>query len=256
MNTYRDIHPLLRAAAVVLILLVPSAGAVAGDDWGAGTSAGTLLSAGESGYPDIPARGPDYLFPRNQEYRFLSFQVGQRSMGGDDFEGDTFYSSDTELFMIPDMKDAPSYGVYLDFRQGYLGGGIGYSYSSHEWSFLGAEAEDARASAHFVDFNIRLHLLADRPIQPFGLLGFSLNGIRVEDGKHEATTDSLKNLSMWGFGLNWGAGVDFYPSRRFKLTGGARWHVNGYNSISGNDLDEGLSNWGVNYFLSLGVGIG
>jgi len=219
-------------------------------------SDGMLLSEQRGGDRELRSRRhAGHLFSPRRDHRFISIQVGTRSMGGDDFDGTTFYAGEDEIFLVPNLDDATFYGVYFDFRNGYWGGGIGYSRASHDWSFAGIPADPADATSHFVDFDFRAHALPRQPIQPFLLLGFSLNGIRVEDGKARAGSDSLENLSMWGLGLNYGAGVDYYIGHRVKLTGGARWHVNGYNSISGQDLDEGLTCHGVNYYLSVGLGL-
>ncbi len=85
--------------------------------------------------------------------------------------------------MIPKLDPADFVGFYVDFREGMLGGGFGYSRAIHEWSWLGASADPAKATSHFVDFDARFYAFPSREFQPFGLLGFSFNGIRVEDGK-------------------------------------------------------------------------
>ena len=244
-------------AALLTIILVPNPSS-AGDGFLWNDSDGRLLSEGESGSPGRRGNwrnGSNFLFPKGSNSRFLSIQIGERHMGGDDFEGTTFYTSDTELFMIPKMDPATFLGLYMEFRDGIMGGGIGYSRAAHDYSWSGLDFAPAQATSHFVDFDFRIHALPDRVVQPFGLLGFSFNGIRVEDGKYNAVNDTFSDLSMWGLGLNWGAGVDYYPPGAFKLTVGARWHANSYNSISGEDLDDGLICTGVNYYLSVGFNI-
>ncbi len=233
-------------------LPLPAAAGGPGDD----DSDSPLFSQQGGGRSQQRARQhAGYRFPPKRDYRFLTIQVGTRSMGGDDFDGETFYSGENDLFLVPKMNDATFYGVYMEFRNGPWGGGFGYSRASHDWSFAGASAEPADATSHFIDFDFRGYALPRSPIQPFLLLGFSFNGIRVEDGKVDLVDTRLDNLSMWGLGLNYGAGVDYYLGRRLKVTGGARWHLDGYNSISGNDLDEGLTCSGVNYYVSVGLGL-
>lgn len=244
-------------AAILVVSLAPDPSA-AGDGFWWNRSDDRLLSQSESGYPDIGAGSRDRsntLFPRGVTTKFISIQVGERSMEGRDFEGRTFYTSDSEVFMVPKIDPATFFGLYVDFRDGAMGGGIGYSQAAHEYSWLGLPAEPSQATSHFVDFDFRFHLFPDKELQPFGLLGFSFNGIRVQDGKYNILYDSFSDLSMWGLGLNWGAGMDYYLKGKFKLTAGARWHLEAYNSISGQDLDEGLICNGVNYYLSVGINI-
>lgn len=223
---------------------------LSGDD---GTYLAPGFGTGESRADRLNREG--YLFPKRGTYRFISFQFGRRTVGGSDFDGTTFYQGSDEVYFVPEIKDGNFYGVYLDFRSGIFGGGLGYSFSSHDWRWGDEDVPDAKVKTHFVDFDFRMHVMARQAIQPFALLGFSFNGIQVEDGKAVSGSDAWHDLSMWGFGLNYGAGVDVYSGRKMKFSAGARWHWDGYNSISGNELDEGLTANGVNLFVSVGIGV-
>ena len=134
---------IMMIATILIVFLAPDPSS-AGDGFLWNRSDDRLFSEGESGYPDIGAGSSGrshVLFPQGRTTRFISVQVGQRSMEGGDFEGDHFYHSDTELFMVPKMDPATFLGLYVDFRDGAVGGGIGYSQAAHDYSWLGLSAE-------------------------------------------------------------------------------------------------------------------
>lgn len=255
----RILPRLPRPAVAVLVLLacVMATGSPAQTGSLLSEEEGTLLApefgTGQSRADRLNREG--YYFPKRGTYRFISFQVGRRTMGGSDFDGETFYTGDNEIFFIPEIEDAMFYGVYFDLRSGILGGGLGYSYAQHDWSWGGEDVPDAKVKTHFIDFDFRIHVMSRQAFQPFALLGFSFNGIQVEDGRARLDSETWDDLSMWGVGLNYGVGADWYHGRKVKVSGGARWHWDGYNKISGNELDEGLQCNGVNLFLSVGIGV-
>ena len=223
-----------------------------------------FCSASDGGYAetwgDKPLSRGD-LFPKRAKNRFISIQFGRRSMGGDNFDGRTLYTGESdyvgesETFLVPEIEPALFFGLYVDFRRGPFGGGFGYSRASHDWSFLELQKSPAKATSHFVDFDLRYHVFLDKALQPFVLLGISGNGLRVEEGKIKIESGELGDLGIFGMGLNYGAGADYYLGRTVKLSGGVRGHLDRYNSISGHELDEGMICSGVNYYLSVGFNI-
>lgn len=251
---------LLGAGVVALLLMAGVTGAMAQTQTvplfaqDEGTFLAPEAGSGQSRADRLNREG--YYFPKRGNYNFISVQVGQRTMGGSDFEGETFYTGDNEVFFVPEIEDAVFYGLYWDVRSGIFGGGMGYSFASHDWRWGDEDVPDAKVKTHFIDFDFRIHLLARQAFQPFALLGFSLNGIQVEDGRARLDSETWDDLSMWGVGLNYGVGADWYHGRKVKVSGGARFHWDGYSKISGNELDEGLQCTGVNLFLSVGIGVG
>lgn len=241
----------LAIVAASCLLSTPGASAAGfGFDWD--RSDQTYQSAQTAGVGDAAGRlRPRYLFPKQQKHMFFSVQFGERTIEGDDFDGSIFYTSDTELYLVPKFEPANFLGLMVEGREDWLGYQIGYSRAKHDYSWGGIPA--GQATTHFIDFNFLFYAMATRPIQPFGMLGFSLNGLRIEDGKYNAVSDEFFDSSMYGAGFNYGLGVDYYLGIRAKFTVGARWHYNGYNSISGQDLDEGLKATGYQYYVSLGI---
>jgi opacity protein-like surface antigen len=245
-------------SALYLALLGGADSALAFTGLGPDGSDRTLYSMGGDGCPGAFAGGSarsKYLFPRGTTIRFITVQVGERSMKGSDFDGGTFYTGGDELFMIPKMESAIFFGLYMDFRQEQLGGTIGYSRAAHDISWAGLSLKPDQATSHFADLNFRFYARPSGAIQPFGLLGFSFNLIRMENGKYNAASDTFSDTSMWGAGMNWGAGVDYHAGRNIKLTAGARWHKLGYGRISGHVVGDGVTCKAASYFLSVGFNL-
>jgi hypothetical protein len=249
--TYQVGSGLVAAVVVTCFLLTPNAfSSEAGFDWD--RSDQTYLAAQDDGYSGGSGNSRTrYLFPKRQKHLFFSIQFGERSMEGDDFEGETYYASDTERYLVPNLEPATFYGLMVEGREDWMGYQIGYTYAKHEYSWLDIPIADA--TTHFIDFNFMFYAMSTRSIQPFGMLGFSLNGIRIQDGKIDLLNNKFLDSSMYGAGLNYGVGVDYYLGIRAKLTAGARWHYNPYNSISGQELDEGLDATGHQYYVSVGL---
>ena len=194
-----------------------------------------------------------YYFP--SAVRFISVQVGTHSLGGDDFNGTTYYADAEHLYIVPQCAPGKSYGIGLEFKEKWYGGNLAYTHASQEYGW-GGFTNLGTTTNHVINCDLKVTPLPGSAIQPFALAGFFWNLLRVEDGKYNARSEDLEDETMYGPGINLGGGLDYFIGGKLKLSLGLTWHRAHYGAISGVELDEGLSVSGTNYYLSTGFMLG
>jgi hypothetical protein len=174
-------------------------------------------------------------------------------MGGEDFKGDTYYSAmDGSLYFVPNIDSGSAFGIALSIRKKWYDNECSYTRASYDWGW-GGVPDWGKVTRHTANVNIKVFPLAAAAIQPFALAGCFWNWLTVEDGKYDGQSESMENESMNGLGFNFGGGVEYYVGRVMRISGGFTWHKTFYNTISGIDLDKGLSPSGVDWYFSTGV---
>jgi opacity protein-like surface antigen len=141
-----------------------------------------------------------------------------------DFDGDTILVGPNEILLVPKVNADWGYGVSVGTRSGNSSIDLNYQRTKHDVTFLNAVGE-AVFETYNIDF--RYYFLSDKRIQPYLLIGWiPYARLVVKDGS--ANTKHVvgdAKFSSAASGLNLGAGLEVFLTKRLSLQAGAvfRW---------------------------------
>jgi hypothetical protein len=180
---------------------------------------------------------------------YASLDKNQDFNGTQEF---AFYpnSSTAEADGVPFFDNGYGFGVLIGHREGVYAGEFSYIQSYHTGTFTGPPALSPgtgqnTAIYHVINFDIKRYLFEKLPVQPFVSLGLNYTWIDINDASAlvnfsttPGTTVAEGSLSLEGFGLNLGAGLEIYMGEGFSLVGGAYERFTGYSGITGIERQE------------------
>lgn len=182
---------------------------------------------------------------------YLGGMVLYHTIGGD-FDGETMLTISDEVFYVPKVEGNYGWGIVVGLRDPRFEAGLGFFGSTHDVSFFETEGE---ADYLHLDLNVKPNfLIADRPIQPYLLLGVGIGSLYVKDGS--ATTNDIGDASFRGIGLNVGGGIGYYFHPKVSISGGVLYRLMVYTSVTGvtetpRDLADRLGGSGVNFNIGI-----
>jgi hypothetical protein len=157
-------------------------------------------------------------------------------------------ASTAEADGIPSFNTGYGFGVLLGHREGAYAGELSYLQSYHTATFTGPPSVSPgtgqnTAIYHVVNFDIKRYFFEKIPVQPFISLGLNYSWIDIDNASalvdlNTATTVEEGTLSIEGFGLNVGAGLEIYVGEGFSLVGGAYERFTGYSGLTGIERQE------------------
>jgi opacity protein-like surface antigen len=187
-----------------------------------------------------------------------------------DFKGEeTLYNADEDKFaIVPEVESGNGWGILIGTRGGNGAIELSYQRSEHDVSFYDWESE---ADYNIVNLDLKGYLFADKPVQPYLLLGFGYHWLNVKDGIFEFeyayskteyaysdnyydyyyTTDyyttSYEDATFGGFGFNLGGGLACYITPKICINGGAAYRWVSFRTIDGSDVEDSIDAKGI-YF--------
>jgi len=178
---------------------------------------------------------------------YLGLARPYNSIAGD-FTGKNVLHGGGEVIAIPKIVSSFGYGGLLGYR--FVQGALEASYlrSTHSAAFLDAAS---RAEYHIVNLDARYHLFASTPVQPFVLIGATLDWLIVKNGS--ATETEVGDGTFAGGGFNGGIGIAFHLTRRLSISGEAVYRYLGYSGENGvkgvsgqwKEISDGLDGSGL-----------
>ncbi|HVM31794.1 MAG TPA: hypothetical protein VMU88_01555 [bacterium] len=191
---------------------------------------------------DLDAVPGDFIHERN----YVGFLAAYGSIDrNDDFNGllslNRFVSSNlVEADGIPSFATGYGFGVLLGHREGSYAGELSFIQTYHTASFTGGTAFTGQNTAiyHLINFDLKRYFFEKFPAQPFVSLGFNYTWIDINDASalvdlSAGKIDGESTLTLDGFGLNVGAGLEIYLGEGFSLVGGAYERFTGYSGVTG-----------------------
>jgi hypothetical protein len=181
---------------------------------------------------------------------YFGLSAGKYSVKGD-FDGESFFLSDEDLYIVPALEPAASYSVVVGSRFEYCAFNFGYRWSNHTIDWFGAHGE-ADSKAYGITFRFLPLYKYQTKLQPYVLTGFDILRMKVKDGYAHAVIDRGEVVDLIfgdetykGFGLNIGLGTAlFLPGNYNKEGMGIAlfadfvYHYAVYGSVQSSILDE------------------
>src|SRR3990172_2133588 len=181
---------------------------------------------------------------------YLGLTVPYNTIDGD-FDGKTFEVGEEEINIVPDIESNFGLGITLGGRFGKGAFELSYLRSSHDATWLGANFD---VDYNLVNLDGKYYFLADKPMQPYLLLGLCLPWLVVKDGSANVDGD-VDDATYTGIGLNVGGGIAYYFHPQVSINAGIVYRWIGYRHLSGvsesGSLDETLNGSGLNYIVGM-----
>lgn len=171
-----------------------------------------------------------------------------------DFTGNNVLHGGGEVIAIPKVTNSFGSGALLGYRFGNGALEASYLHSTHGVTFLDAAS---RAEYHLVNLDARYYLFARKPVQPFALIGATLDWLIVKNGS--ATETEVGDATFAGGGFSAGAGIAFHLTRRLSVSGEATYRYLGYSGEQGvkgvsgqwKEISEGLDGSGLGFTAAM-----
>jgi len=184
---------------------------------------------------------------------YLGLARPYNSIAGD-FTGKNVLHGGGEVIAIPKMTSSFGYGGLLGYRFGHGALEASYLRSTHGAAFLDVAS---RAEYHLVNLDARYYLFAGKPVQPFALIGATLNWLIVKNGS--ATETEVGNATFAGGGFNAGTGIALHLTRRLSVSGEAVYRYLGYSGENGvkgvsgewKEISDGLDGSGLGIIAAM-----
>jgi hypothetical protein len=146
------------------------------------------------------------------------------------FDGQSIYKqiNGDEILLLPRLESKSTIRGLVGYRVTRGSFEVGYESLDLNATFLGLSGA---ASFHVFNFDERIYAFTSKRIQPYGLAGFSLPWLTVQDGSflHERVGDGTYH----GQGINMEAGATVFPIPRVGISAGYRYRVMWFDTASG-----------------------
>jgi len=210
----------------------------------------------------IPAVQANHETYRNSSHgpRFYFGGMGMiNSMGGTDFDGDTYLIGDTEALFVPKVEGSLGFGALLGLRFNNSAAlELNYIRSEHDSSHSDAiaDANIGNTTFQMINFDVKVFLAPNNPVQPYLLLGFGIPWLDVERGAEGLVPPYyLGDATYTGTGLNLGGGLAVALSPNLALNAGITYRWIEYDTAEGIDLSGEIEDPLKSNVLSLNVGL-
>jgi hypothetical protein len=153
------------------------------------------------------------------------------TLDGLTFDGSTYYQKigGEEILILPRLDRKSMLRPIVGFRSSRGAFEVSYDQTKHLGTFYGASGVET--TFHSISGDERIFLLTRGRIQPYGLLGGSIQWLTIKDGSF--LDPDLGTASFRGFGINTEAGVTVFPSSRFGISTGYRYRAMWFDTASG-----------------------
>jgi hypothetical protein len=146
------------------------------------------------------------------------------------FDGESIYKqiNGDEIMLLPSLETKSTIRGLIGYRVTRGSFEVGYESLDMNATFMGLSGT---ASFHVFNFDERIYAFTSKRIQPYGLAGFSLPWLTVQDGSflHERVGDGTYH----GHGINMEAGATVFPIPRVGISAGYRYRVMWFDTATG-----------------------
>jgi hypothetical protein len=153
------------------------------------------------------------------------------TLNGETFDGLTYYKKigGEEILILPRLDRKSMVRPIVGFRSSRGAFEVSYDQTKHLGTFVGVPGIET--TFHSVSGDERIFVLTRGRVQPYGLLGGSIQWLTIKDGSF--LDPDLGTASFRGFGINSEAGVTVFPTSRFGISTGYRHRVMWFDTASG-----------------------
>jgi opacity protein-like surface antigen len=189
------------------------------------------------------------------ERRYIGLSLQNYALGSG-FDGVSYFASDTEAFLVPEIGTATGVGLRLGVRSQRAAGEVAYVRGSHAASWMGATGT---ATSKSLDLNVKVFFRPASRTQPFLLAGLAFPSLTVTDGSY-SLGGGTSNATYYGLGMNLGAGVEHQLDRRVALQAALIYAPNFFHTVKSDyvDVDQEIESISGSHFAleaSLLVGL-
>lgn len=178
---------------------------------------------------------------------YVGVTVPYNTIGGD-FDGETALIAPGEVILVPKVESNYGWGILIGGRGPSSAIELSYLRSTHDVTWLGAKGE---ADYNMVNLDFKGFFLADKPTQPYLLLGLCFPWLVVKDASADVYGD-VGDATFKGIGLNLGGGLAYYLHPKVSISGGVIYRWISYGSAEGvsgtdRDMEDRLGGSGLNF---------
>lgn len=181
---------------------------------------------------------------------YLGAMFAYNHMSGD-FDDSTFLvsSSDSDIYDVPDVDDGMGFGVLVGWRLDRYSMELVYQRSSHDTSSSFVDMDGSDAFYNLVDLDFKIDVFAQSKLRPYVLFGVGIPWLTIEDGSTDGF--SYKDETFVGFDLGVGAGVAYYFTPQWAITGGVIHRWNWFNTVEGDGVHDTLMEKALGFTIGL-----
>ena len=146
------------------------------------------------------------------------------------FDGQSIYKQidGDEIMLLPRLESKSTIRGLVGYRVTRGSFEVGYESLDLNATFMGLSGA---ASFHVVNFDERIYAFTSKRIQPYGLAGFSIPWLTVQDGSF--LNERVGDGTYHGHGVNMEAGATVFPIPRVGISAGYRYRVMWFDTASG-----------------------
>jgi hypothetical protein len=152
------------------------------------------------------------------------------ALDGLTFDGSSYYKQvdGDEILILPRLERKSAMRALVGFRSRRGAFEVSYDQTNHRGTFLDAPGE---ATFHALNGDERIFALTRHRIQPYGLLGLSVQWLTIKDGSY--LEPNIGNATFRGMGVNMETGVMVYPVSRVGISTGYRYRAMWFDRATG-----------------------
>lgn len=146
------------------------------------------------------------------------------------FDGQSIYKqiNGDEIMLLPRLESKSTIRGLVGYRVTRGSFEVGYERLDLNATFMGLPGA---ASFHVFNFDERIYAFTSKRIQPYGLAGFSLPWLTVQDGSF--LHDRVGAATYHGHGMNIEAGATVFPIPRVGISAGYRYRMMWFDAATG-----------------------
>ena len=152
------------------------------------------------------------------------------ALDGLTFDGSSYYRQidGDEILILPRLERKSAMRALVGVRSRRGAFEVSYDQTTHRGTFLDAPGE---ATFHAINGDERIFALTRGRIQPYGLLGLSVQWLTIKDGSY--LEPNIGNATFRGMGVNMETGVMVYPVSRVGISTGYRYRAMWFDRATG-----------------------
>ncbi len=183
-----------------------------------------------------------------KEGSYIGLSFVYNGMSGD-FDDTMAFTDGTTIWSVPDMDHGMGFGIVYGVRTDIGAFELGYQRTRHDTSTTIANIGNSTAIYNVIDFNFKYDILAWKQLRPYLLVGAGVPWLKIDRSRTNGT--NYEDETFYGLEGNLGAGIAYYVTPQWAITGGAIFRYNWLPTIDGGTLEKEL--YQKTFGLTLGI---
>ena len=183
---------------------------------------------------------------------YIGLGAAYNTFGGGDLDGSQALSDGREVIILPDLDSAVGFDLLLGQRMNDAWAiEFNFMSSAHNGTWEGLKGDSTYTS---VSFNGKYSFLRENRVRPYLLLGLGYQRLLIKKGAADIYTGAVADASLYGYGLNFGTGIDIYLNQKVSVTMGVLYRYLEYTEAAGvhqsASIDDGVDGSGFSFLLT------